>query len=104
MKEVNKDNFEETISKDNLVIVDMWAQWCGPCRMAAPILEDLSNTNENVDFAKCNVDENPEIAQKYGVRGIPTFLFFKEGKLVSSEVGVIPKNRLQEKIDNLVFM
>lgn len=99
MKEITKDNFEELVTKsEKPVVVDMWAPWCGPCRMVAPIFEELSKENTNIEFLKCNVDENPEVANKFSVRGIPSFLYFKEGKLVGTDVGAMNKITFQTKI------
>jgi thioredoxin 1 len=100
MKEVNTKNFDEIVIKSNQsVVIDLWAPWCAPCLIVGPILESLSENIKEVIFVKCNVDENPEIAQKYNVRGIPTFLFFNNGELVASEVGVMMEAGFKEKIN-----
>ncbi|MFN9477778.1 MAG: thioredoxin, partial [Rickettsiales bacterium] len=81
--------------------IDFWAEWCGPCRMLAPILDQLSEEmNDKVKIVKMNIDENPETPSKFGVRGIPTMLLFKEGKQIATKVGVQPKNALQEWINS----
>jgi len=99
--ELTDANFEETIASGKPVLVDFWAEWCGPCRMVGPIVEELSNDYEGKAIVgKVNVDENPEISSKYGVRNIPTILFFKNGEVVDKSVGAVPKNVLSEKIDN----
>ena len=83
------------------VIVDFWAEWCGPCRQIGPILEEISNEKiDLINIYKLNIDENPEIPQKYGVRGIPTLMLFKDGKLLDTKVGSLPKNSINEWIDN----
>ena len=95
------DNFGETVEKSGtLTIVDFWAEWCAPCRMLAPIVEQLAEENKGaVKVGKLNVDENPKTATKYGVRGIPTLLFFKGGKVQEQIVGVRPKTEIQSVID-----
>jgi thioredoxin 1 len=78
------------------VLVDFWAEWCGPCRMIAPALEELSNElGEQVTIVKLNIDENPEVPGKYGVRGIPTMILFKDGQPAATKVGAEPKSRIQ---------
>lgn len=95
-------NFEEEVEKsDKLTIVDFWAEWCAPCRMIAPIMVELASENQgNVKIGKLNVDENSKIATKFGIRGIPTLLFFKDGEVKEQLVGVRPKNEIQTIIDN----
>jgi len=95
-------NFESEVEQsDKLTIVDFWAEWCAPCKMIAPIIEELANDyEEKVAIGKLNVDENPKTATKYGVRGIPTLLFFKDGKVIQQLVGVKPKSEIQKTIDS----
>jgi thioredoxin 1 len=84
--------FDEIIHKNNIVVVDCWAEWCGPCKMMAPIIDELAQEYSNkVMFAKLNVDENPQTASKYGIMSIPTLLVFKSSKLVDTIVGAVPK-------------
>ena len=94
-------NFENDIIKSNLpTIVDFWAEWCGPCKQIGPILEEISDEKKDlINIYKLNVDENPETPQKYGVRGIPTLMFFKDGKLIDTKVGSLPKTSINEWID-----
>jgi len=97
-------NFDAEALKSNLpVIVDFWAAWCGPCKMIAPIIEDLAGEYEGkVKIGKLDVDENQQTAIKYGVRSIPTVLFLKDGKVVETIIGAVPKSTFAEKITKLV--
>ncbi len=97
MQELTTANFQSSVSKGNAVI-DFWAPWCGPCRMMAPHFEEAAKSHKNVLFAKVNVDENPEVAQQFMVRGIPTMVFLKDGKEVSRQVGAIGKPQIDAKV------
>jgi thioredoxin 1 len=101
---VTEETFESEVEKSSLpVVVDFWAPWCGPCRIVGPILEEIAVDNEGkVKVAKVNVDENPELAQRFGVRGIPTMMFFKGGDAVGQMVGAASKERIQETIDSII--
>lgn len=101
-KQIKDNEFESEVLNSKLpVIIDFWAEWCGPCRMLAPILDQLSEEMDGkVKIVKMNIDENPETPSKFGVRGIPTMLLFKEGKQIATKVGVQPKNVLQEWINS----
>ncbi len=101
---VTDENFEELVMKsDKPVLVDFWAEWCGPCRMLTPIVEELATEYEGkAVVTKMNVDESPEVTAKYGVRNIPTILFFKGGEVVDKTVGALPKGKLAEKLDALL--
>ena len=100
---LNDSNFEEQVLKnENLVLCDFWAEWCGPCKQISPILEALSEElKENkITIVKVNIDENPETPSKYGIMSIPTLLLFKEGKLISTQVGLQQKSDLISWIEN----
>lgn len=99
--EINDGNIAETLTNNQITVVDFWAPWCGPCKMLGPIIETLATENTDVAIGKLNVDENVESAIKYGVRGIPTIIFFKDGKEVDKIVGVKSKADFQAKIDAL---
>jgi len=99
--EVNEDNFaSEVEGSDGLTMVDFWAIWCGPCRMVEPIVEELADeyADKGLKVAKLDVDANPSISVRYGVRSIPTILFFKGGELVDQVIGFVPRPHLEEKV------
>ena len=97
--ELTSDNFEATIG-EGLAMVDFWAPWCGPCRMIAPVVEELAEEFEGkANICKVNTDEQQEIAAKYGIRSIPTILFFKDGQMVDQMVGAASKDVFAEKIN-----
>jgi thioredoxin 1 len=98
--EVTDANFEaEVIKSDKPVLVDFWAEWCGPCRMVAPIVEELAKEyNGTLKVGKMDVDSNPQVSMQYGIRSIPTLLVFKGGRVVEQVVGAVPKRILTEKV------
>ena len=103
-KKVTDQNFnEEVIESSKPVLVDFWAEWCGPCKMIAPSLEELANDyKDSIDVAKLNVDENPTTASSFSIRSIPTLLIFKDGSPVSQIVGAVPKRAIKSKIDEVL--
>ena len=97
---INKDNFESVIKSNESVLLDFYADWCGPCRMVAPIIEEIANENPDIAVGKINVDEEQELAIRYGVMSIPTVIFFKDGEEVARKVGVLPATQFTAVLDN----
>ncbi|GAB3002442.1 thioredoxin TrxA [Psychrosphaera aestuarii] len=100
---ITDDSFDSVISSDKPVLVDLWAEWCGPCKMIAPILSEVAEEmSDKVTITKLNIDQNPNTPPKFGVRGIPTLLLFKNGAVVGTKVGALSKTQLTEFLnDNL---
>ena len=98
---ITDSNFDEEIKNSKVpILVDFWAEWCGPCKQIGPILEDVGEEKKDkLKILKLNIDENPQTPQKFGVRGIPTLMLFKDGKLVDTKVGSLSKNMLESWLD-----
>lgn len=100
---INKENFAEVVASGQPVVIDFWAEWCGPCRMMSPIVDELAAEYEGrAIVAKCDVEENDEITMKFGVRNIPTIVFLKGGELKDKQVGATSKEALKAKLENLL--
>ncbi len=102
--EVEDSSFDsEVLQSDKPVLVDFWAPWCGPCKAIGPVVEELANDfGDKIKFTKCNVDDNPVTPGKYGIKAIPTLIFFKEGSVVDQITGMVAKSRLEASINNLL--
>ena len=101
INKTSDSTFKDDISsQSNLVLVDFWAEWCGPCKQISPILEEIANEKDNLNILKLNIDENPATPQKYNVRGIPTLMLFKDGKLIDTKIGSLPKSSLEDWINS----
>ncbi|MBB3185844.1 thioredoxin [Microbacter margulisiae] len=101
--EITDETLDEILANNSVVIIDFWAEWCGPCRMVAPVIAELAETYKGKAFiGSINVDENPDSPSKFMIRNIPTILYFKDGKLVDKVVGAMPKATFQTKLDALL--
>ena len=101
--EITDSNFQEILAEGKPVVMDFWAPWCGPCKMVGPVIDELATEYEGkVIIGKCDVDENGDVAAEYGIRNIPTVLFFKNGELVDKQVGSAPKSAYVAKIEAIL--
>ncbi len=102
--EVTDNNFEEVVMNSEVpVLVDFWAEWCGPCRMVGPLVKEIGQEYEGrAKVGKLDVDSNPEVSAKFGIRNIPTILYFKNGKVVDKQVGAVPKNVISSKLEAIL--
>ena len=103
-KNINDDSFDaDVLNSETPVLVDFWAEWCGPCKQIAPALEEISGElGDKLTIAKLNIDENPSSPSKYGVRGIPTLILFKDGEVVATKVGALPKSKITEWLNEVL--
>ena len=102
-QEVKDENFDDFVKKYNVVLIDCWAPWCGPCRMLGPTIDEIAGEYKGkVAFGKLNTDENRDIPMRHSIMSIPTMLFFVDGNLVDTAVGALPKNSITEKLDSLL--
>lgn len=101
--EINAANFEELMAQDKVVVIDFWAEWCGPCRMVGPLIEELAKEYEGkAIIGKCDVDSNDEISARFAIRNIPTVIYVKGGKVVDKQVGATTKAALADKLQKLL--
>lgn len=99
--EITDQNFQKTIEDNSMLLIDAWAEWCGPCKMVAPIVDQLAKEETDVLVAKLDVDENPEISSKLKIRSIPTFFAIKNGQIFETAVGAVPKKTLEDLIQKM---
>ena len=103
MQVITENNLAEILSAKQVALIDFWATWCGPCRMLSPTVDDVAQAYEGkATVAKCNVDDCPEIAEQFGIRSIPTLIFFKDGQPVDKTVGLVSRGDIQQILDRLI--
>ena len=103
IKTTDNDFADEVLKSDTPVVVDFWAEWCGPCKAIGPALEEISkDLGDKVKIVKVNIDENPQTPTKYGVRGIPTLLIFQDGEVKAEKIGAMPKSKLAEWVEEFI--
>lgn len=103
MQVINNNNIKEVLASSKVVLIDFWATWCGPCRMLSPTVDDIAAQYEGrIEVAKCNVDDAEDVAAAYGIRSIPTLIFFKDGEVADRTVGVVSKSDIENRINNLL--
>lgn len=101
MLEITDQNIDEVLSQNSVVVIDFWAEWCGPCKILGPVIKELATSNEGIAIGKVDVTTNAKAAVDYGIRGIPAIIYFKDGKEVQRSIGVQPKSSIQKVIDSL---
>ncbi|AAK42402.1 thioredoxin [Saccharolobus solfataricus] len=102
VKHLNSKNFDEFITKNKIVVVDFWAEWCAPCLILAPVIEELANDYPQVAFGKLNTEESQDIAMRYGIMSLPTIMFFKNGELVDQILGAVPREEIEVRLKSLL--
>jgi thioredoxin 1 len=101
VKTINNANFTSVLEENNVTVIDFWAEWCGPCRLLGPIVDKVAASNLDISIGKVNVDDNSDLAAKFGIRNIPTLLFMKDGEVVTKTTGIKTESQIQEIIDSL---
>jgi thioredoxin 1 len=102
MNNLNFKDYAEVVENNEVVVLDFYATWCGPCKVVGPIFDEVSNENEGQYFAKVNVDDEPELSQRFGIRSIPTILFIKGGEVQGKLIGMTTKEKIEEQLNNLI--